>query len=201
MAELTFDPTKIKLVKIEEVIPNDWNPKDQDTPEYQRVKRSVEAIGLNEAIKVREYEGKYQVLDGMQRFQIASELGIKIIPIYNEGIVSDQRAREHTIWKQTQVPFNKVDEAHLVVEILSMGETIELPYTEIELEEMKSLVAFDFDQLEDDSEELQDDNIRTLSIKMDLDDFLVVTSLINSVKEDMGCTDSQALAEICKKYQ
>lgn len=202
MVEITFDIKKLKLVNIDDILANDWNPKNLNTNEYLKVKESIKAIGLNEAIKVREYEGKYQVLDGMQRFTAAKELGLKIIPIYNEGIVSDQKAREHTIWKQVQVPFNKIDEAYLVVKILEMGEPIQLPYTEIELEELKQLTAFDFDEYEKGKQvgNGDDEDIRTLSIKMQIEQYNVVMEAINKVKDQDGCTDSQAIERICADY-
>ncbi len=36
--EFDFDFTKLKKVPIEQVTPNEWNPKDKDTKEYKQKK-------------------------------------------------------------------------------------------------------------------------------------------------------------------
>lgn len=137
---IEYDTEKIYVVDITEVSPNSWNPKDDDTEEYQRVKASVRKNGLRIPIVVRENPNatdqkfpKYEIIDGEQRFNACQELGFQKVLIYNEGEVSDQRARELTIWYQQQVPFNEKELAKLIAEMTGKWEDVSTPFTEAEL--------------------------------------------------------------------
>ena len=59
MENKDFDPTRIQKVSIEEVEPNDYNPKEVDTPEYHNVVESIRINGLKQPIFVREVEGNF----------------------------------------------------------------------------------------------------------------------------------------------
>lgn len=201
MAKLTYDPNRIKLVDIETIIPNDWNPKDDDTEDYQKIKKSIETIGLEGTIKTRQYKGKNQVIDGMQRYKIAKELGINKLYIYDEGKLSDQRAREKTIWWQQQVPFNRIEEAFLVIKIRDYGEPIQLPYNELEIDQMRQLTTFDFSQYDKTQKEYEhNEKFSTLNIKMTKEQYDICMNAINKMKEINNCTDSQAIERICADY-
>src|SRR4051812_33907810 len=120
-AKLTFDPACIKKVPIEAVTPNSWNPKEKDTEEYHKVKRSLELHGLRGAILGREARAgsgfDYEIIDGEQRFTAATELGFKELYVYNLGTVVDKEAKAMTIWWEVQVPFDTPQLSKLVVEL------------------------------------------------------------------------------------
>jgi hypothetical protein len=141
--KIEFDPKKLGVVPIGAVRPNPWNPKEEGTDEYSRIVKGIREKGLRMPIPVREVDGGYEIIDGQQRWTACREIGFKSIPIYNEGKVSDQEAKELTIWYQQQVPFEEVALAKLVAE-LAMAPGFSLPYTMDEIEEMKNFVAFDW---------------------------------------------------------
>jgi len=68
MERLIFNPEKLKLVEIDKVIPNSWNPKKKDTEEYKRIKLGIELKGLRLPIIVREMGTNFEIIDGEQRF-------------------------------------------------------------------------------------------------------------------------------------
>ena len=156
MIELKFDKDKVLKVKIGQVQLNSWNPKPTDTVEYKKVLKSISVNGLKGFILVREIaKDKYEVIDGAQRLTAANELGYTEVNVYNEGTVTDRLAKELTIWYQQQVPFDKVEEAKLVSDmLLEYHDEDTLPYTNEEREEMKTLAGFSFDDYKD--EENQD---------------------------------------------
>lgn len=152
---IKFDPTKVKIVPIEEVRPNSWNPKVKQTDEYKRIKRGIELKGLRLPITVRENDG-YEIIDGEQRYTACKELGFKTVIIYNEGIVSDKEAKELTIWFQQQVPFDEIELAGVIKSLALEHKDLELPYTDIEIEEYTKLSDFDFNQYNSERPEIDE---------------------------------------------
>lgn len=154
--EIKFDPQKLKIVLIDQVKPNTWNPKDKNTEEYEKVKDSIRKKGLRMPIVVRQLAmDSYEIIDGEQRYTACLELGFKKVLIYNEGEVSDQEARELTIFYQQQVPFNEVELLSLIKEIVTYTGEYQLPYSDKEVEEKLKMLQFDWDQYnkEQESEE------------------------------------------------
>lgn len=204
MARITFDPTKISKVSIDSINPNTWNPKDSGKgAEYEKVVKGMQIKGLRGFIVVREHEGSYEILDGEQRYTAAKQLGFKEMFIYNEGNISDKEAKELTILWQSQVPFDSVKEAYLVNElVLEAPENIELPYSELELEEMKELAAFDFEQYanqSDDNEE-NDNNLKTIKIAVTLEQYEIIMNALSDIMEKDDCTESTALERMAADY-
>lgn len=197
-----FDPNKLAKVLITEVRENDWNPKDPDSPEYEKVKRSIEINGLTQPIFVRENdngETKYEVLDGAHRFRSCKELGYKEVYIYNEGAVPDALAKSFTIYHQIQVPFSETELAPLVMELNNVD--IELPYSELEIEGFKNLATFNFEDAWKDQDPIQPKGKEkeTLTVVMTPEQFAVVSELIEKVKKEYGVKEGEALKMICEQ--
>ena len=197
-----FNPQKLQKVKISEVRENDWNPKNPDDPEYEKVKRSIEINGLTQPIFVRvnnNGETKYEVLDGAHRFRACRDLGFKEIYIYNEGEVPDALAKSFTIFHQVQVPFSEVELAPLVMELNDLE--MELPYNDLEIEGFRNLATFDFDSVWKDQtpieEPVKDEEV--LTIKMTPGQFDIVNRSIEKVKTEYSVKDGEALKMICEQ--
>ena len=191
-----FYPERIQKVKISDVRENDWNPKDPDNPEYEKVKKSIEVNGLTQPIFVRENpdgDTTYEILDGAHRFRACYDLGFEEIYIYNEGEVEDGLAKTFTIWHQVQVPFEEIQLAPLVVELHKLD--FELPYTEKQFEEFENLASFDFNEAykETDPTENLDDEMKTLNIKMTAAQLEIVQNGIDTVMEGENVSAGRAL--------
>lgn len=192
-----FDPANIVIADIEDIVPNDWNPKDATEEEMANIKRSLALNGYAQPILVREIDGGYEIIDGFHRYQAAKELGYDKLYVYNAGVVSDQDAKAMTIWMQTQVEFQEIELAPLVVELNSLN--IELPYSEKQLEEFTNLAQFDFNEAykETDPTEPLDEKMKTLNIKMTPDQFDVVDNAIKTVTEGDNVSEGRALELLC----
>lgn len=141
-----------KIVDINEVCFNPWNPKIKRSKEYEKVKESVKLNGLGMPIVVREIEDdnyKYQVLDGEQRLTAALDLGYDKVWIVNLGQVSDEEAKSKTLWYEMAVPFDQEQLGKLLVELV---DKVELPYSDSEIEVISgiSLVSEDDEDFTDD---------------------------------------------------
>lgn len=143
--EINFDIKKLKVVSIDEIRPNTWNPKPKGGNDFEKVKKSIEKKGLRGFIVVRENEG-YEIIDGEQRWTSCKELDFAKVLIYNEGEVSDKEAKELTIWWQQQVPFDHLDLSYMISEMQETFGELELPYSEDEIDEMLKISNFDFEQ-------------------------------------------------------
>jgi len=154
--KIQFNPEKLKIVPIEQVRPNTWNPKDKGTEDYNRVLDSVRKKGLRMPIVVREIEpDSYEIVDGEQRWTACKDLAFKEVLIYNEGKMSDQEARELTIFFQQQVPFNEIELLPLIKEIVSYTGEYQLPYSDKEVEEKLKMLQFDWDQYQKEQESVE----------------------------------------------
>lgn len=199
--DMDFDPKKLELTDIDNITPNTWNPKQKNTSDYEKVKKSIEQKGLRGAIVVRQNsDGKFEIIDGEQRYTAAKELGYKQMYVYNEGTeVSDDEAEALTIWYQQQVPFDNVELAPLVLRLTDLGH--DLPFDEMQMKEFETLVHFDFNDYEDKIDYSNEQyDVKTLVIKMQADKYEVVMRAIDKVREELTCDEARAIELICAEY-
>ena len=187
-----FDPSKIELVNINDVRPNDYNPKEKNTAEYRNVVKSIGRNGLKQFIFVREVDGEMVIVDGEQRWTAAKELGYSQIYVYNLGAISEEEAKALTIWFEVQVPLDEVDLAPIALELHKVG--IDLPFTEKEMGNFENLAKFSFDDYSDDGV-LEDGDLgfKTLKIQMLKSQFDGVRAKINEIVELEGVSEGRAL--------
>lgn len=196
-----FDPTKILKVQIDKVEPNDYNPKEKDTPEYRNVVKSIQLNGLKQPIFVREVDGNdnFVIVDGEQRWTAAKELGYKEIYIYNLGKISEEEAKSLTIWFEVQVPFSEVELAPIVMELNDLD--IELPYNDLEIDGFRNLASFDFDSAWGEQTPIDEEekNEEILTVKMTPEQFDIVHRSIEKVASEDSVTEGEALKRICEQ--
>lgn len=185
MNKFEYDPSKLALVPIDNVWPNDYNPKEEATPEYEKVLKSLKRNGLKQPIFVRELDGRLVIVDGEQRWTAARELGYENIYVYNLGVISEERAKALTIWLEVQVPFDKLDLAKIAIDLTKVG--IELPYEDYELKKMELQLN---PQAKDDSVE---EKFKTLKIRMTREQFDFVTAEIKSLVRSENVSEGRAL--------
>lgn len=197
MKKFEFKKENLLKVDIDKVHPNSWNPKEPNTKEYENVKKSLEINGYAQPILVREDGDGFEIIDGQHRFLAAKELGYSEIYIYNAGQISDQDAKSMTIWMQTQVPFDEVQLAPIVVELNKLD--ITLPYTDEEIVTFEKMTQFDFDTAYSEegpqTDEL-DDEMKTLNIKMTPEQFETVQNAIKTVMEEENVNEGESLRRI-----
>lgn len=181
-----------KIVDINEVCFNPWNPKIKRSKEYEKVKESVKLNGLGMPIVVREIEDdnyKYQVLDGEQRLTAALDLGYDKVWIVNLGKVSDEEAKSKTLWYEMAVPFDKEQLGNLLVDLVGK---VELPYTDNEIEVITGieLETEDDEDFEDDFEEKS--NFTKFSVFMIKEWVNSLKDKIKQIQEDFDCSEGVA---------
>lgn len=181
-----------KIVDINDVCFNPWNPKIKRSKEYEKVKESVKLNGLGMPIVVREIEDdnyKYQVLDGEQRLTAALDLGYDKVWIVNLGQVSDEEAKSKTLWYEMAVPFDQEQLGKLLVDLV---DKVELPYSDAEIEVISgiSLISEDDEDFEDDFEEKS--NFTKFSVSMIKEWANNLKDKIKQIQNDFDCSEGVA---------
>lgn len=195
---INFDKSKLEIVKIESIRPNSWNPKIKSTIEYDKIKKGISINGQMMPIVVRNNNG-YEIIDGEQRWRACNELGFTEVLIYNEGEVTDKKAKELTIWYQQQVPFDENELSCLLKELYQYPD-IELPYTDDEIHNFLELEEFDLSNQDNGSMSYEED-VKTLQIKMPESQYKIIKEAIDSVKKaTKNDSDGRALELICIEF-
>lgn len=191
-----FDPSKIQLVSINQVEPNNYNPKAKNTEEYTQVKKSLELNGLMQPIFVREVNGNLVIVDGEQRYTAAKELGYTEIYVYNLGEIPEDEAKALTIWFEVQVPFDKIQLAPLVVEL--DDKSIQLPYNENLILKYRKSLELEVPDYEDNERESQpDDGLVDFIVRMTDTQYEMVMDAIEKTQAIYGVSQGSALAYLC----
>lgn len=184
-----FDPENIKIVNIDEVRPNTWNPKIENTPEYQKIVESIQVNGFKSPIIVRQVEGEegYEICDGVQRWTACKELGFDKIYIYNLGFISETEAKSITIWMEQQVKFDEIELAPLVAELNDLK--MDIPYSEDEVQDFINMLHFDF----------EGDGKVSLTVKCTPDQFDNIKKMLNVYIYNHEVEEDKALVEMVKQ--
>jgi ferredoxin-thioredoxin reductase catalytic subunit len=70
----------IKEISVNKIVFNPWNPNKMPKGTLNKLKNSIQTMGLLNPIIVREKDGQYEVIDGEWRLRAHQELGYNTIP-------------------------------------------------------------------------------------------------------------------------
>ena len=190
-----------KIVDINEVCFNPWNPKIKRSKEYEKVKESVKLNGLGMPIVVREIEDdnyKYQVLDGEQRLTAALDLGYDKVWIVNLGQVSDEEAKSKTLWYEMAVPFDKEQLGNLLVDLVGK---VELPYTDNEIEVITGIELETDDISDDDFEDEYSNTLKSFSIHVLPENKDFLKDEFKKLNDDLSISDNTIIMAAIKNLE
>ena len=192
---IEFNLDNFFIVPINQVRPNDWNPKDKETEKQKNIQRGLELKGLLEPIVVREKPDannltKYEILDGEQRWTSLKNLGMDEIAIHVVD-VDDITAKEITLEYQVQVPWNEKEYANFVKKASKLVDIkeLELPETEDRLLDLIQLADYDFEKALEQKEvdKLLQEEMKTLNFDVDKEQYEIImdalTYIMNNADE------------------
>lgn len=145
---------KATKLDVDKIRPNPWNPNVQDAFMYDRQKASIHTYGFAQPIIVRlAADGEYEIIDGEHRWRAAKELGMKQIPAWDLGKVTDTEAKQLVevfihlrgnpdLVAEAKLIRSLVDEDGLSVDVLAES----LPFTTDQLGDLYKSLDFDWDQ-------------------------------------------------------
>jgi len=80
---------------INQLVPNPWNSNQMTAENEKKLENSIKELGFTKPIIVRELEdGRYQILGGEHRWQVAVRLGYEQVPVVSLGMISDLKAKK-----------------------------------------------------------------------------------------------------------
>lgn len=199
-------------VDIDLVQPNTWNPKDtteeneQNRERFEQIKKGIIEHGFMMPVTVRNFQGRFEIIDGFHRYRACKELGYSKLLINNLGDVKDEVARSLTIlFERAKVETNPTKEALLLKEIYQMVGTYEdmerlLPYSASVIQDKVELVEHDWGKYDksggEDPTGLGDDTSIKFSFTVDR----LFADNCNKALAMAGENKDEAFITMCESY-
>lgn len=124
MKDIEFPVLNVKMVDIEKVVANDYNPNKVAPPEMQLLKHSIEEDGYTQPI-VTYYDKKqdiYIVVDGFHRYRLAKEVfELKQIPIVTIDKDLENRMASTIRHNRARGTHQIIDMSHIVLTLTENG--------------------------------------------------------------------------------
>lgn len=124
---------------------NSWNTNRVNRENFEKLKKSLQALSCFKPILVREIDAGFEILAGYHRNEAAKELGFPVVPIINIGKIDDDRAKEISLVDNTRYGEDDTEalnklldsfETNLLEEILPELVSVEIPETADALEKL-----------------------------------------------------------------
>lgn len=142
-----------KNTDISNLQPNIWNSNHLSPENEEKLEQSIRKIGVFRPIIVRELgTNSYEILGGQHTWEAAKRIGIKTIPIFNLGKISDEQAKKITLADNARYGSDDIKQLSEILESIGSKEEIAsfLPYSELDLDSYFSTKDIDIDaELED----------------------------------------------------
>lgn len=124
MKEIEFPVLNVKMVDINKVVANNYNPNKVAPPEMQLLKHSIEEDGYTQPI-VTYYDKRkdiYIVVDGFHRYRVAKEfLNLKEVPIVTIDKDLENRMASTIRHNRARGTHQIVDMSHIVLTLTENG--------------------------------------------------------------------------------
>ena len=156
-------PKEVKDIKIKDIVPNQWNPNEQQDIVFNSLKKSIEKYGWLQFPVVREIPGQYEVIDGEHRYKAAKELNLETIKCLvlgnDDNFVKEEDAKILTQLLNNRGQDNILKRAELLKSLKESNQQDLfglLSMTQEEIDENLKLLDFDFSQYENIEKEVKD---------------------------------------------
>lgn len=128
--------------------PNTWNTNIVSPDNETKLEESIKRNGVFKPVIVREVDGRYEILGGEHRWQVAVKLNLPTVPVMNLGPIDEKRAKEISIIDNSRYG---ADDTLSFAELLkSLGDTADLltflPFGD---EDLSSIFSSSFIELDD----------------------------------------------------
>lgn len=124
MKDIEFPVLNIKMVDIDKVVANDYNPNKVAPPEMQLLQHSIEEDGYTQPI-VTYYDKKqdiYIVVDGFHRYRLAKEVfNLEKIPIVTIDKDLENRMASTIRHNRARGTHQIIDMSHIVLTLTENG--------------------------------------------------------------------------------
>ena len=145
-------------IEIKDLVKADWNYKEEDEKQTEKLIANFKKNGQVENIQIRELGDKYEVVNGNHRLDVMREIGMDKAHAYNYGEMSKADA---------QIVAIETNETRFRSNAVKLGETFEelketysveemaktMPFDEKEINNMIDVLNFDWEQFDVEEDE------------------------------------------------
>ena len=145
-----------KLMPISKLVKADWNYKEEEEKQSEKLLNNFKRNGQLENILVRLLDtGYYEVVNGNHRLDVMNNLGYDNVVVMDLGEITQQEAIRKAIeTNETKFKSDTLKLAELLGELteeFGADEIVNsLPYNEDELKNFANMLSFDWEQFEED---------------------------------------------------
>ena len=167
----------IITVNIDDLTPCPFNTNKMDDGQFRKLRESIARIGSFKPIvaRVRELDGRFEILGGEHRWRAMQDLGWETVEIANLGVISDVTAKQIAVMDNER--FGEDDEIQFQALLATIQSDIDYSLSDImhvedfDLDAAQSMSGVNlddslFDSLDDDPAE---DAIERVSEKLESD--------------------------------
>jgi hypothetical protein len=160
---------------VDKLVPADWNYKEQDEKQQEKLSNSLKRHSQVQNIIVRELDtGFFEVVDGNHRLEEFKKVGLEEVMVYNLGKVSDAEAKLMAIGIN-EIKFNP-DNLKLAETIVGLKENFTFeeieqvtPFSMEDLENFEKMLNFNWEEIEGNIQPSDDDDWEEIKLKLPKD--------------------------------
>src|SRR3990167_256179 len=120
--------TEKRIVGINEIEPNPYNPNKMSEYVYEKMKQTIKDKGLFGSIYVRPFAGYYQILDGENRWRACKELGYVKLPVEVSQEMEEEEVKFWTIYFNNTHGKDDIEKRAKLYEEIDAGQSQLLPF-------------------------------------------------------------------------
>jgi len=200
-------PLEARVIDIERLYANTWNPNRQDTFMYEKELASIRTFGFVSPIIAREVGTEFEIIDGEHRVKAAKQLGYSELPVWNLGTVSDAKAKQLTIvLNETKGHADPLALRELLVDLMtiesmSMDDLLEvMPFPPERFEGLLAMPDVDLSTMVDPATPGSGEKIVERIYRLPRDAAAVIDDAIERARGDTDIADWRALELIAADF-
>lgn len=200
-------PGQYRLLRIDQLEPNTWNPNEQDAETFAKEKNSLKRFGFVAPIIARPHskqKGLWEIIDGEHRWKGATELKMQVVPVFDVGPLSDHEAEQLTIILNELR--GKPNEKKLEVSLKRLlgSDTLDrltevMPLTKEQYAKAAKLPGFDWDNFAERTRQAAPKWVERI-FRMSVEGAAALGEALAAIKGDSEISDAQALEALAKEY-
>jgi ParB-like chromosome segregation protein Spo0J len=203
----TSSPLEARVIDIERLYANAWNPNRQDTFMYEKELASIRTFGFVSPIIAREVGSEFEIVDGEHRWKAAKQLGYRSLPVWSLGIIPDATAKQLTIvLNETKghadpLALRELLTDLMTVESLSMDDLLEvMPFPPERFEGLLAMPDVDLSGMADPVSPSSGEKFVERIYRLPRDAAAVIDDAIERARGDSDIADWRALELIAADF-
>lgn len=204
---------KYKIIAIDDIRPNGWNPNEQSKLMYEKTKLSIYNHGSIEPVLARPIaDGKYEIIDGYHRYLAMRELGYTTIGVMIRDDIHEEMAKAMTITSnRVKGEPNKLKLSKnlndVAVEVGFDQLLEEAPYDKKELKALLKLTSNLWDEMDQEEPEFSGETVpdspptlKTYTLILPENEFKIFQGAVKKIMQNTKSSEGRAVELLCAEF-